>query len=352
MPADAPVLPMMCSEAYKRAVAALNLVLSTKEVSARALCATLAVIRENPAHYTAYIERRRIMRELLRAGQLQPADVAAELSLSAELIAETPKNFQVWHHRSALWLEMLAPEQRRVLCAKEVAFLDSVLDVDAKNYHLWDYRLALVLSLDDERCAGSFSELDACRDELARSAAMLHEDLRNNSVWSYRHQLLRRLLSRPVLQSDADGPPLGRGLLRSEIDLVRSAVAKSPLNESSWAYLGGLLLLLNGWPGAQSDSICAPGARGAADAEAEGLRREMYDIVRGFSGLNPDRPASPHAISLAVDFVPYYPEDLPLLRTMLSEAAAYDAFRASYWRFLLSTLPGADADAGAGAPSP
>ena len=70
----------------------MRAVLKSEEVSERALDLTEKAARLNPANYTVWFYRRKLIREL-------QADLKKELLLLDDLIEMHPKNYQVWFHR-------------------------------------------------------------------------------------------------------------------------------------------------------------------------------------------------------------------------------------------------------------
>lgn len=68
--------------------------------------------------------------------------------------------------------------QRRLLLLQELAFAHACLVEDAKNYHAWAHRQAVVAM------AGSW------QSELQYTGQVLEEDMRNNSAWSQRFFVL------------------------------------------------------------------------------------------------------------------------------------------------------------------
>ena len=64
-------------------------------------------------------------------------DLNEELDYLDGFSKENPKNYQIWHHRRTI-VEWLGKGDR------ELAFCESVFEVDAKNYHAWAHRLGSI----------------------------------------------------------------------------------------------------------------------------------------------------------------------------------------------------------------
>ena len=139
-------------------------------------------------------------------------------------------------------LSMIVP------CAslQELEFAASCLLLDAKNYHAWAHRQAVLAALGSPRL---------WQAELAYCERLLRDDLRNNSAWSQR----RFVVAEAPLE--ATGPAADS--YSREVDLVASKLRLAPHNEAAWGYLRGLAVL----PG-------VPGGGLAADARVLAACRE------------------------------------------------------------------------------
>lgn len=61
---------------------------------------------------------------------------------------------------------------------REIAFINSVLDEDSKNYHGWSYRQWVV------------KRFNLWESELNYTNDLILFDVRNNSAWNYRYYIL------------------------------------------------------------------------------------------------------------------------------------------------------------------
>lgn len=150
-------------------------------MSERVLELTENIIRQNPAHYSAWSAQLRATtpRILSNSSHRQyryktllalksPLDV--ELRLMDELAVKYLKTYQVWHHRRLLVTLTRTP-------APELAFIEGSFRVDSKNYHTWSYRQWLLANFNDDKLWSG---------EPAFVETMLSEDIRNNSAWHHR----------------------------------------------------------------------------------------------------------------------------------------------------------------------
>ncbi|KAJ9655192.1 CAAX geranylgeranyltransferase alpha subunit [Neophaeococcomyces mojaviensis] len=187
------------SPRYSEAMSYLRSVMADTEVSERALALTEDLISMNPAHYTVWIYRMRVLRGMwtgAKAAKVDEADekqeagdeageidealwqnIQRELKWLDEVSFRNLKNYQIWHHRHAL-VDLLpstpdttaftasTPSQSTEtttsdrhkkastaaplteatktrllkLVASEQTFLAQILSLDTKNYHVWSYR--------------------------------------------------------------------------------------------------------------------------------------------------------------------------------------------------------------------
>ncbi len=91
------------------------------------------------------------------------ADLYDELEFTKQHALESPKNYQIWHHRREI-------VDRLNDSALELAFVAEALTDDQKNYHAWSYRQWVV------------KRFNLWGDEIAFVDEMLLLDMRNNSV--------------------------------------------------------------------------------------------------------------------------------------------------------------------------
>ncbi|KAF9009994.1 hypothetical protein BDQ17DRAFT_1520433 [Cyathus striatus] len=207
-----PLAPIFYSEEYKDATDYFRGIVKSGEKSDRVLTLTEAIIRQNPAHYSAWYYRY----ETLLAINT-PLDV--ELKLMDELAVKYLKTYQVWHHRRLLLTITRKP-------ADELEFIARSLKVDAKNYHTWSYRQWLLAYFNDEE--------DLWTGELDFVDTMLNQDVRNNSAWHHRFFVVWGCGVR-------EGEEDRSRILKRELIYVKQNISLAPNNPSAWNYLRGIL---------------------------------------------------------------------------------------------------------------
>ncbi len=82
-------------------------------------------------------------------------------------------------------------------CPQELAYAEEALAFDAKNYHAWAHRQALLAAFGGGGAAGSAGGAGAgtrrlWERELAFTERLLRDDVRNNSAWNQRFFVLAR----------------------------------------------------------------------------------------------------------------------------------------------------------------
>jgi len=205
--------PIFYSEAYKDATDYFRGIVKTGEKSQRVLELTESIIRQNPAHYTAWQYRY----ETLLAIDA-PLDV--ELRLMDELAIKSMKTYQVWHHRQLLVALTRKPKP-------ELDFISAALSgEDQKNYHTWSYRQWLLSYFNDED--------ELWLGELDFVEKMITSDVRNNSAWHHRFFVV-------WASGVRDGEQDRERVLRRESIYVKQNISLAPNNPAAWNYLRGVL---------------------------------------------------------------------------------------------------------------
>ncbi|CAG7990631.1 unnamed protein product [Penicillium olsonii] len=310
---------------YLEATAYLRAVMAANEMSDRALSLTQEVISMNPAHYTVWIYRAKILFALDK-------DLSEELSWLNDVSLKYLKNYQIWcvHHtrqsrRAESNINISSRHHRQVLLSskshfptfppKEADFLMEMFAQDSKNYHVWTYRHWLVRH---------FKLWDQPR-ELEDVEALLKADVRNNSAWNHRYML--RFGPRDtspdagmVNAGDMTTAPTDKGrlplvdedVIDGELKFAQEAILRAPENRSPWWYARGVLR-----------------AAGRGVGEWEGF-------ATGF--VSEGAVKSSHAVEWLADV---YAEsggatDAVRMLTMLKEK--YDPIRKNYWDYRIRKL--------------
>ena len=182
-----------------------------RERSQRLLTLSWHIIAINSANYTAWQTRRTCIETM----DYSLADYSDELSMVDSWCARNPKNYQVWFHRRWL-IDRIADESPSCdqLVESELRRLEESFEEEPKNYNAWSHRLYL---------SKKFNLLNTDQ-ELEFTTRIIQRDVRNNSAWSYRRQVV-------ATRDD---------LMQAEIDFTFDMIRLSPGNESAWIYLRSL----------------------------------------------------------------------------------------------------------------
>ncbi|KAF7965616.1 hypothetical protein HWV62_42641 [Athelia sp. TMB] len=206
-----PLAPIFYTDEYRDATDYFRGIVKSGEMSPRVLELTEHIIRQNPAHYSAWQYRYKTLMAI-------KAPLDLELRLMDELAVKYLKTYQVWHHRRLLLTEMRKP-------APELDFIARSLKEDEKNYHTWSYRQWLLAYFNDDTL---------WEGEIAFVEHMLQEDIRNNSAW---HHRFFTVFQSGVRKGDEDR----EAVLHRELIFVKEAISTAPNNPSAWNYLRGIL---------------------------------------------------------------------------------------------------------------
>ncbi|CAI7616541.1 unnamed protein product [Penicillium bialowiezense] len=290
---------------YLEATAYLRAVMAANEMSERALTLTQDVISMNPAHYTVWIYRAKILFALDK-------DLNEELNWLNDVSLKYLKNYQIWHHRQVL---LSSKAHFPTFPPKEADFLMEMFAQDSKNYHVWTYRHWLVRH---------FKLWDQPR-ELEDVEALLKADVRNNSAWNHRYMLRfgPRGVSSPdagmVNAGDMSTAPTEKGRLSmvdedvvdGELKFTQEAILRAPENRSPWWY-----------------------ARGVLRAAGRGLE-EWQEFAAGF--VSEGAVKSSHAVEWLADvFAENGDAEAVRMLTLLKEE--YDPIRKNYWDYRIRKL--------------
>ncbi|EWC44616.1 hypothetical protein DRE_06605 [Drechslerella stenobrocha 248] len=215
---DNPLAQIAYSPDYALAMSYLRATMAANDHTPRVLNLTAEIIDMNPAHYTVWSYRFKTLISLDAAKQLDTEELTwgwrSELDWVQSIARQNQKNYQIWHHRQLIIDHLGDPTSERERT-------DEMFGLDSKNYHVWTYRQWLI------RRFGLFDE-----EELAATAKLLEEDVRNNSAWNHRYFV--------VFGKLGAGKPAEAAVV-AEIEFAKKAILTAPQNPSPWSYLKAVL---------------------------------------------------------------------------------------------------------------
>lgn len=280
--------------------------MAVDECSPRALKLTEHVIDINPAHYTVWLYRFKILTQL-------GLSIPDEIAWLNEVALQNLKNYQIWHHRQLLmdhYYPTIASDADAVkrLGKSETDFISTILEEDTKNYHVWSYRQYLVGKLGLWTAA-----------ELGATQNMIEDDVRNNSAWSHRFYVVFSdpKNATPDSSPTAHDPKIPDTTVNRELNYAREKILLAPQNQSPWNYLRGVL---------------AKAGRGSA-TEAEFAEQFVQNL-----GEEGETVKSSHALDLLADV---YREkgDKDRAKLCLQRLAEkWDPVREGYWKYKAAEL--------------
>ena len=258
---------------YLRAVMAAN------EYSQRALDLTADLIDMNPAHYTVWLYRAQCLFAI-------NADLNAELAWLNETALDSPKNYQIWHHRNLIVDKLDS-------CEGEADFVAQMFEKDAKNYHVWSYRQWLTKR---------FGLWD--KGELEYTETLIQRDPRNNSAWNHRWYVING--------REAEGVPgiKDEAIRNREVEFAKTAAARSPQNECPWNYL-----------------------RAIAKKSGMGLSSLKTFVGQYASVEQPEAVQSSYALDLLAEILAEESSKQQAATALDMLASRYDPVRKNYWEY-------------------
>ncbi|ANB11958.1 bifunctional protein farnesyltransferase/protein geranylgeranyltransferase [Sugiyamaella lignohabitans] len=263
-----PLAPISYNAEYVAAMNLLRGVMAVEEYSERALALTAEVIEMNPAHYTVWEYRSRILKSIgkdivPKDKRLVPdgdedfdiVDFADWLNATS---LDNPKNYQVWNYRQLLEPVRSDNPESKIFYLMELELVRDVISDDTKNFHAWSHLKWVVNRVSEryEESGGSstiskadsddkaqektaeesdFTEVFSLKGQLKFSDLFIEEDVYNNSAWSYRYFVHSQwgILSKVELAASEER-------FNEEINYVKERIALAPQNEAVWTYLVGI----------------------------------------------------------------------------------------------------------------
>ncbi|KAG8624031.1 hypothetical protein KVT40_009007 [Elsinoe batatas] len=317
-----PLAAISYTEGYAEAMSYLRAVMAANEMSERALDLTEDIISLNPAHYTVWLYRAKILSSL-------DLDLNEEITWLNNIALRHQKNYQIWHHRQYL-LDRIGNADG------EIAFVNRMLAGDAKNYHVWSYRQWLVRRFglwdvkarngraeikealqaqaeedgdgDEDEVPDLVTEVAEETNELEETALFVAADVRNNSAWNHRFF---------IVNGSEDGQGVkDNDVYEREVAFAKEAIRKAPQNQSPWAYLKGAVERAKGKDGS----------------------KELVEFCGEFVDLDQCTVRSSHALDLLAEIWGREKKIAEASKAYELLRDKYDPIRRNYWEYLRGKL--------------
>ncbi|TIC60743.1 protein prenylyltransferase [Wallemia mellicola] len=206
------------------------------------LDSTTHLLDLNPEYYSIWNYRRIVLLHLFTqiGTERTQEKLSYELVFTLGLLKRFPKVYWIWNHRT--WaLETLSntftdeqSDGRLWEWNTELKMVDSLLKLDARNFHAWGYRRQLLTLMNydkDVHTVKTFPHV-LSRDQLLKekqfTLTFIESNFSNFSAWHQRTKILKQLWALDGRISNED--------LDEEFDLVRQAMYTDPSDQSVWLY--------------------------------------------------------------------------------------------------------------------
>ncbi|KAI5963775.1 RAM2 [Candida pseudojiufengensis] len=280
--------PQLCQilydEEYKSIMGMLLALMKQNEYSERALYLTELGIEQLASHYTTWIYRFNILKNLPNKNLFDELDWCEQIALDNE------KNYQIWNYRQLIINEILKDENVKFDPYREYPILQAMLDSDPKNHHVWSYRKWLIEKFD---LYNDSKEIKFVND-------MIDDDVLNNSAWS--HRFFINFKPKNVNSDKID----------KEINYAKEMIERCPQNASSWNYFLGI------YDKFDKDII------------------ELKDFASKFVNVDKREVSNSFAMELLANIFKKehkYEDAKQIYQLLINE---YDPIRSNYWKFLIA----------------
>ncbi|EMD38480.1 hypothetical protein CERSUDRAFT_113652 [Gelatoporia subvermispora B] len=190
---------------------------------------TTRLLQVNPEFYTVWNYRRDILLNGIfpKTTPVEINDIlATDLSFTTAALKLHPKVYWIWNHRR--WCLEQVPDGpteedpngwKQAYWNKELFVVEKMLDVDARNFHAWNYRRVVLGSMPVKR---------PLRAELDYTTRKIEANFSNFSAWHQRSKVLATLWEKGELDQVKSK--------EDEYELVKNAMYTDPNDQSVWIY--------------------------------------------------------------------------------------------------------------------
>ncbi|CAG8611943.1 6522_t:CDS:10 [Funneliformis mosseae] len=184
---------------------------------------TTKILSQNPDFYTIWNFRRSILLYgILKecSEQDKQQTLSTELGFLQELFQLNPKSYWIFNHRRWCLEEIPNPDWNM-----ELKLIGKFLEMDARNFHAWDYRRYVTFQL------SSTTKTSLTQTEFDFTTTKINQNFSNYSAWHQRSKLMPRLIKEQNLDEQEK-----ETLVNKEFELVKAAFYTDPDDQSAWLY--------------------------------------------------------------------------------------------------------------------
>lgn len=191
---------------------------------------TTLILLLNPELYTIWNYRREILLEIFKAINIDEISniLTQDLQLLLKLLKSYPKVYWIWNHRRWCLFELMSIN--KVDWNFEFNIVSKLLELDARNFHGWQYRRFVVENMKKGETIEKLIDINI--KEFNYTTSKINSNLSNFSAWHNRSRLIPELYDLKV-----QNPPT----LLGELDLVKTGMYMDSDDTSIWLYLYWLL---------------------------------------------------------------------------------------------------------------
>lgn len=209
----------------------------------------------NPELYTIWNYRR----DILLNGGFERSEriklIEFDLKMVMTFLRQYPKCYWVWNHR--VWCLYELSESGDANWKFELMMVEKLLDLDARNFHGWQYRRIIVENMEKE--AGDTKKESSAQDPLLAitykeyiyTTSKINKNISNFSAWHNRSKILPKLYKlwqeNKSLVAANTYPELTLGfsspysILIQDLELIKTGMYMDADDTSIWLYLQWLL---------------------------------------------------------------------------------------------------------------
>lgn len=205
---------------YREQTAKVLKLRDSKVFTPVALGETSKMLQLNPEFNAVWNYRRDIIQHLYDTLNTDFWD--KELKFTMSQLKAYPKVYWIWNHR--VWCLNQYPGSPTRIWLFELAIVDELLKMDARNFHGWHYRRFVVDKL--ENLTGENMNLP----EFGHTKVRINENISNFSAWHRRAQLIPDMFKQDQIKDK-------KKFVNQELEYITNAMFTDAEDQSVWVYI-------------------------------------------------------------------------------------------------------------------